>query len=277
MFRFRLYLLLTMVVFSSFLLICCSTATKYDFSGFPIDLKLQNARKPWSINIEKNIIRAGKSSLRFELRPGDLYRDGFKKAERTELSESKYQMPMDKGIWYVGFSILIPEESRTTDSHPVFIGQWHDYSKWGRYPNLSQKLSGNNLYLNLIWSVKPGSDTIAMNNYFYQDPNEPNVGSTGFKVEGFRLGQWFDFIYNIKWAGDDSGFLKLWVNGKKIIEYSGPTAYHDEEIGPYFKFGIYAPFGLADKRIMYFDEYRRGENYETVDPAQNDIVENTNQ
>lgn len=261
----RLDLILTKAVIFCFLIIGCSTTTKYDFSSFPIDLYAQNAKKPWSINIEKNIVRAGRGGLRFELRPGDLYRDRFKKAERTELYE-KYNPNLGKEIWY-GFSVLVPDECRTKDAYPVIIGQWHDKSKWGRYPNLSQKLSGNNLYIYLLWSVKPGSDTITENTVYYQDPSAPNVGATGFKVEEFELGQWFDFIYNIKWAGDDSGFLYLWVNGEKTFEYSGPTAYHDEHFGPYFKFGIYAIFGLGDKRILYFDEYKRGNSYDAVDPS----------
>ena len=57
----------------------------------------------------------------------------------------------------------------------------------------------------------------------------------------------------------------MWLNGEKSITYEGPVGYNDNR-GPHFQFGIYRETDPTTF-VVYFDEYRRGNSYEEVDPA----------
>ena len=64
--------------------------------------------------------------------------------------------------------------------------------------------------------------------------------------------------------------------GEKVIDRTGPNAFNDE-IGPFFKMGLYKGWGdpkkpcdAVDKRVVYHDEFRMGgadASYEDVAPG----------
>ncbi len=88
-----------------------------------------------------------------------------------------------------------------------------------------------------------------------------------FDTTKLPLGQWNDFVYQIRWSYRADGFVNAWLNGKQIISYRGPVGYNDE-IGPVFNFGLYRD--RSDKTyVVYFDCYRRGNSFRDVDPANN--------
>ena len=69
--------------------------------------------------------------------------------------------------------------------------------------------------------------------------------------------QWVDWIYQIKWSPGDDGFIRIWKDGVKIVDYRGPTCY-DAKRSPYVKLGIYRG-GIDEKdQIIWYDEYRAG-------------------
>jgi hypothetical protein len=36
---------------------------------------------------------------------------------------------------------------------------------------------------------------------------------------------WYDLVYHVKWSPDADGFMEAWMNGRKVLAYSGPTLY----------------------------------------------------
>ena len=80
----------------------------------------------------------------------------------------------------------------------------------------------------------------------------------------------------VNWqAPGKGGWLKLYKNGKQVVDYKGTTWYQDKDKGPYFKFGNYkghdAWKGTVEGAVLYFDAGRMavGDNstYKMVDPA----------
>ena len=59
-----------------------------------------------------------------------------------------------------------------------------------------------------------------------------------FKTKSFPLGIWNDFVVTAKWSYEDDGFVTIWWNDKRIVQYKGPVGYNDDK-GPHFQFGIY--------------------------------------
>ena len=71
------------------------------------------------------------------------------------------------------------------------------------------------------------------------------------------LGNWNDILINVNWSHKDDGFFKVWLNGKQVYSFAGPTKTKAEV---YFKFGIYRGkvySGDAEgTHIVYYDEIR---------------------
>jgi polysaccharide lyase-like protein len=48
---------------------------------------------------------------------------------------------------------------------------------------------------------------------------------------------WYDMVYHVKWSEGSDGFMQAWMNGKKVLDYSGPTLYYG--ISCYLKLADY--------------------------------------
>ena len=74
--------------------------------------------------------------------------------------------------------------------------------------------------------------------------------STSFE---FVPGRWESWVYHTKLAFDSTGFVELWKNGVKVVDWHGVgTAFNDQPSlggsGPYMKLGIYK-WGWAARHI----------------------------
>jgi len=223
---------------------------------------------PWNkqADIKSWSIQKQNTAYRFEVRPGDGWGDGFKKSSRAELSE-KWNAPLNHETWY-GMSIFIPKDIQPILKRLV-IGQWHGTSHmingdkvWCDRPSVLS----NELHLTKTFQIivryetekrcapsHPNTDLHILEKYFY--------------LMEFALGEWNDFIYQVHWSTEDDGYLNVWLNSEKVVEYKGPIGFFDPK-GPYFKYGIYRYKSEYNTHIVYFDSYRRGSSYKDVDPAQ---------
>ena len=90
------------------------------------------------------------------------------------------------------------------------------------------------------------------------------------KTVPYKLGQWTDFVMNVKFSGaespdDTNGFFKVWVDGQLVLDIAGQN-YFGEQQGPYFKFGLYNSawkyvdtWAGTSSRLLYHDELRIGD------------------
>ena len=91
------------------------------------------------------------------------------------------------------------------------------------------------------------------------------------KTVPYELGQWTDFVMNLKFSGaesadDTNGFLKVWVNGQLELDLTGQNFFGEQTQGPYFKFGLYNSawkyvdtWAGTSSRLLYHDELRIGD------------------
>lgn len=183
-----------------------------------------------------------------------------KRSEVTGLRSAAY------GEFKYGWSLFIPKDFDGKTSFSI-ITQWHDWGSGKEYaPDGGPPTS---MYVaNDTWRLK----------LRYQDGDSAKTVKKEFEfgsIDSYR-GKWVDFVMEVNWQSPQSGegYLRLYRNGEKVIDYSGPTWYQGKVQGPFFKMGIYkggaAWKGEESQNIMYFDEFRMGDKAvtkEQVDPA----------
>jgi len=218
--------------------------------------RVMSPGKPYSITRSEVARHSGGSSIRFELRGGEAWNAEVDPSFRSEISTDEY-VAKNSVQWY-GFSLLIPQDF-PIETNRCVIGQWHDKAKTqlgepDKSPEIAHRFSNGRFYVTARHSTERiVSDPDAV-------PQE-----VLFETTHFPLGQWNDFVYQIKWSYHRNGFVNAWLNGKQIINYHGPVGY-DDDIGPVFNFGIYRD--ETDKTyVVYFDQYRRGNSFAEVDPS----------
>ena len=88
-------------------------------------------------------------------------------------------------------------------------------------------------------------------------------------------GEWVDWVFHVKFS-DQDGIIRVWRNGKQIVDWKGDNHQVEKHEGTYLKLGIYSsqyekkPPKCNYKRTVYHDELRiTGANgsFEMVSPG----------
>jgi hypothetical protein len=187
----------------------------------------------YSVQQTAEKIKAGSNALRIELRRSDPQTSGSMRSEITIEND-----PFSPERWY-GFSLYLKDWADDDAGEDVF--QWHPGNDTGSASMALWTNGGRFTYV-----TNSGGDD-AFNTYTDLGPVLSN--------------QWVDFVVHIKWAGDTTGLLQVWMKGNLVINRSGVKTASD---APYFKLGI-NKFGwliqetsTVTQRILYYDEVRVG-------------------
>jgi polysaccharide lyase-like protein len=190
---------------------------------------------PARIRPVRNPVRAGDWAARFEIRPGDQVSHG----ERAELAYASGESEGVESWW--GWSVYFPD-GFVPGRWTVFT-QWHD-DPAGQYapPVLFEVVKGS-----LMLLVRGGVP-----------PSKPAVWRLG-KVE---VDRWYDFVFHVRWAADRTGFVELWLNGKRVVQKTQlATIYRGKP--NYLKVGNYR-YPAGTPSVLYVDEIKRGVRKEDV-------------
>jgi hypothetical protein len=218
--------------------------------------------------------RAGKYMMRTYLN-----RETSSTNFRTEVTVNS-PGSLDKGkAYWISVSVFLPKDWNlnygSKDSDGI-VWQFHDRSY--KDPNWRQILPLTAMHTQEGWLIR---------NHYY--PTLAINKSKGLgnlvkfsKVVPYKLGQWNDFVMNVKFSGaqsenDTNGFIKLWINGEQILNLSGQNFFGEQTYGPYFKFGLYnSAWKYTDRwtgpssRLLYHDEIKIGDansSYAEVAPG----------
>jgi hypothetical protein len=209
-------------------------------------------------------VRAGKKSIRFEVRAGDCgvtpdWSDCDTDRERHELSGK----PMSGGEWWYAWSIFLPKDFINIYPTKLALGQFHQKKGHVVWMFQNQGYTPGGYWVD----NQVSGETIALDQIITQDE---------------MIEKWNDILVNVKWSKKEDGFFKVWLNNKLVYGYKGPTKTKEET---YFKFGIYrsylrrwyeeVKYSVNEKwikykgkkiptQIVYFDEIRAGKSREKV-------------
>jgi len=231
------------------------------------------APNPWNLRYDKEIVRDGKYSLRFEMRDGDCNNrdcDRSNNAGRSEVSFNGDYPKNTKGnlgnLWYA-WSLFIPEGTNHIKPAYTILGQF-------KMPNAYTE------QLDRINDSGFDEDCPEIPLLFHLDPEGIVMFKDGVEkcggyddkviVPSANLhNKWHDFLLNVNWTDKEDGFIDLWVNEKKIYNYKGKTIgkllkrkKDGKKMGPNFRFGIYngERFEAVKTLVAYFDAFKSGKN-----------------
>lgn len=214
-------------------------------------------------------VRLGAVSERFEWRNGDCGgSDCGNPRARAEIRETTTGLRPRTGesLWY-GWSFhntSVGAVTRSTSLGTV-IGQWKLGSDLPPVFRLVQVPGGGTDVTVELEDMRNTFNWGAAQNY-------GNICRL-FSMTANR-GKWVDLVVNTNYAADDTGFLRVWVNGELKCNYSGQIVATPGS-APNHRRGIFnsytAPWdqsqGSAPKPtlIVHYDEYRAGRSREDVD------------
>lgn len=211
--------------------------------------------------------RAGQYAAKFTIsKEDDLKSDGIRGEDGIRVELKRYGLfPLNSERWY-SFSIFLPDDYEADEKSREIVAQWHDIpdfilgEQW-RAPSLALITTDGKWFISQKWDT----------NRITPKKNK-ETKSRAIDVGSYTRGSWTDWVFQVKWSHQSDGFLRVWKNGKLVVNETGPNMYNDI-LGPYLKVGIYPNWRSSqskiNKRVLYFDEIRIGgskANYEDVKP-----------
>jgi hypothetical protein len=218
-----------------------------------------------SISVVSERARAGHKSLEIDFNFKDWRKNEPKRVEIYQVTAWGAEGMTLRKDWWVGFSQFLPVDWQADDpSNPDIIWQFHGWEGGpaSNNPPLAAVIAGDQLYIRLSQGTVPA------------------LGATSYldlAVFPIPRGVWTDVVLDLNFDYKN-GHIKMWQNGVKIVDYSGPTLYpmigQTNEKGPGFKIGVYKwDWGnlptLVTRRSLYIDEIRFGDSnssYAEVQP-----------
>ncbi len=199
---------------------------------------------------------------RFEIRTGECGNakdrgDCSSNSVRSELAENNYRGTrfgriQPREAWYewdVGFPNGFPFGPRQTRSYYLF-GQWHN----GICPHMSFGLwAGRNSHMLHLRT----NQIIPGHRHGDCQPKELIPVIDLRKIEG----RWAHFVVYVRWSTGDDGEVRVFVDGKQRVQFSGRTLVPEYAGKNHFDFGIYLTNAGSLNRVkpatLYYRDIRR--------------------
>lgn len=201
-----------------------------------VNYNAQSANKDWSI--KKSI---DSKSFRFGVNQGEGRPSSDEGKERAELSSGDIHYPHRTNLW-TSYSFKVEDGDKFTGSANV-IGQFHGGVD---SPNLSIRL--------------PYDRTLRI--YLRTGDSDNYTQFIPYTKDNFVRGSWYNIVMNTKFTSDNSGFIKIWINGLLVVNLSNMmTGYlESQSTYNYFKFGIYRSTSIPQNEVVYYSNIEYGIN-----------------
>jgi len=226
---------------------------------------------PWKVHqlgpIPTNTNREGNKSARFTGNP-----DLSKKRREITIAHGDGIYEWGQEYW-VGFSMMVKQEvlgyrivfqhhgSPKHNIHPV-TGE-----KCGAAPNHFTITTENGKFK--LWNSTKEEEALEIH-----PGGALQAAFQEITYVSYVEDQWHDFVLHFKYEYTNSGYFQAWIDGEKVIDKTGVTAYKIDECGnekkyAFQKIGIYHGPDSNVGEILY-DAFRIGKgnlSYEDVAPA----------
>ncbi len=121
----------------------------------------------------------------------------------------------------------------------------------------------------MIWIA--GNQLATRRNYGSSACNRSTTSHTGLAT--VSRGVWHRVVLQARWVNSSSGFMRLWFDGRQILNVNGPTTINDPR-SYRMDVGLYANSWYDQKRLVgsgnrqaWFDNISTGSTYAEADPA----------
>ncbi len=182
-----------------------------------------------AVAISTNFARAGRQSLQVTVHQGDIASPGGdgKTTERADMDSGHFPLLGLEATY--SFSVLFPKDFPIVDTRLVFgTCKQSDVPR----PILADRF-------------RKGRHTLTV---------ESQGKRTEYKLPKIKLGEWHDVKYRIRYETNAAGFVQAWFDGKKVVNYRGPTAEPAYKNAFYHKMGLYRD-RMPEPMTAYFDAF----------------------
>jgi hypothetical protein len=182
-----------------------------------------NNTRPYAYKISPDITKSAptKNIEIFELRTGDCFKDILwndcqNDRERMELKQRNPSY-IDHKTWWYGWSFYLPDNYK--DIFPVKLSIAQFYDEGAVQPIWMFQLNDHGLYID-NQLTKPGLVKLLIK-------------------KSDLVKKWHTIQIEMIISRKSDGKFNIWLNGKKVFSYNGPTFKSNEF---YFKYGLYRSF-----------------------------------
>ena len=189
-------------------------------------------------------VRAGRSALKITLRPDDPTPEiSADETERDELTESDYLNAREGEAYAYEFSLFVPQDFPVVANRLV-LAQW-------KQDREGQKVIDDDPVIALRY----------VSGKLFITTKSERARVTRYQTTREIRGRWTDFVFHIRHARTNDGFVRVWIDGERVLDFHGPTAYGNQFGYPedgrfYFKLGLYRD-DMKEPMTLFIDEYRK--------------------
>lgn len=228
--------------------------SSFETSNMKTGFQVQEGCCSYSLAQSSTQKRSGSTSMRVELRKSDPEAQyGNKRAELT-YNNFNSQSSINTNIRWYAWSNYFPSATCKVDPAEEIFSQWHDKS-----PDCSTSPP-------LAFEMKNGRYRVVIRYSLTSYCSNPNYVVQYFDLGPIGYDQWNDWVVNYNPQYNSSGYVKIWLNGKLVVNYSGPCHYNGSWF-PYWKVGIYKWLWMGSgssstttERVYYVDDVKTGDN-----------------
>ena len=161
--------------------------------------------------------RDGPTAVQLITQPGDINIAGSGANERTDLTLSTSSTYCNQGQdeWWA-HSLMFPPGYVPPPVASVWnwgaLFDFHNSAAGGGQPNFMVYAAPTGLELHMAG----GPNTVNL-------PSDP--GYYSIAIGPITKNVWYDFVYHVKWSSGSDGLFQAWLNGRQVMNYSGPNLY----------------------------------------------------
>jgi hypothetical protein len=204
-----------------------------------------------AVTIQTNVVRSGLRAAQIVVSRRDKFEAGIngnKDSERDELMEAPKLTSKENTAYEQSFSMFLPTNFPVVPVRLV-IAQWKQYCSSG----------GNCSDDSPVLAIRYVSGVLSITHQI--GPHATPLFQTSEEMRG----RWLDFKFQTRFATNQTGRIKAWLNGRQVVDYTGVNAYPENADSGYpspsrfyFKMGLYRDV-MDEPMTIYIDEYRKKE------------------
>jgi hypothetical protein len=199
--------------------------------------------------LQSRVVRSGHGALQITLHTSDVYeagRNGDPPSERAELTEAEGLISQEGKRYSYSFSMFIPGDFPIVGRRLV-IAQWKQECPRGHNCDDNAPV----LAIRYVSGVLSISQTIGAHRI------------TLWRLNDDSRNKWLDFRFRVCFSPDSNGSIVGQLNESLVVNYSGPTAYQEDQSTGYptpgrfyFKMGLYRDT-MAEPMTIFIDDYSK--------------------
>jgi len=189
--------------------------------------------------------RDGPTAVQLTTQPGDINIAGSGANDRADLVLARSSTYCNQGQdeWWA-HSLMFPPGYVPPPVASVWnwgaLFDFHNSSPGGGQPNFMVYATPTGLELHMAG----GANTVNL-------PSDP--GYYSIAIGPITKNVWYDFVYHVKWSSGSDGLFQAWLNGKQVMNYSGPNLYVGQSC--YLKIANYhtelgVPVSVVHSRVV---------------------------